>query len=209
MRRLAVLLALLAVGFSGCADKFLSARIAVNSGRAALNMAQVGVDTADKGIQAQCNSKLCLKVDPTQGEKYKECMTKDHSQEQAWKDCYAKFAAFKAKWPQAKRTAEAAFNTADASISLAEQMKKELAPDVIALIKATACMVGESLEFLPEKYKKQVQFYLDMMKAFGCAQKPTPDVGPAPRSTPVESSSRAVAPAPAPRREAPAAAPRR
>lgn len=185
-----IFLSVLSVGFFGCADKFLAARIAVNSGRAALNMAQVGVDAADKGIQAQCNSQFCLKVDPTQGNKYKECIAKDHSQDQEWKECYAKFAAFKTKWPQVKRTAEAAFNTVDASINLAEQMKKELTPDIIALVKASACLTAESLEFLPEKYKKQVKFYLDMMKAFGCNQQPVPAKSPSSVTPPKEAHSK-------------------
>ncbi len=164
------LLVIAIVALSGCTDKFLAARISVNSGRAAISMADIGVDVADNSIKQSCTSNICLKIDPTHGQKYKECMNVDHTQEQAWKDCYSKFLSFKTKWPQIKKTADSAFNTAEAAINVAEQSKQELPPDIISLIKASACLVAESLEFLPDKYKNQIKLYLDMMKAFGCVK---------------------------------------
>lgn len=185
---------------TGCADKFFAAKVAVQSGRAALNMANIGLVTADKAKQDACKIPICEKVDKPGTVKYRECMGQDHSADPTWVSCYAKMRHFmKTTWPQAEKTAKAGFDTADASINLAEAQKSGLPLDVMPVVKASACFVAQALEFLPAKAKKSVQMFLDMMKAFGCSSAPAPAAvppAPAPRppAAPPASDSR---PAPA------------
>lgn len=174
MKRMMMVLPLAAMMMiTGCADKFLSARVAISAGRAALNMAQMGIDAADKAKQQSCSVPICQKVDPTGGVQYQACLGQDHSADAAWQTCYAKFKKFKTEtWPQSERTATAGFNAAEASVNLAEARKAGLPVDVVPLLKASACLVAQSLEFLEAKIREKIQIFLDMMKAFGCS--PTP-----------------------------------
>lgn len=166
--------AVFALLITGCADKFLTAKIAVTSGRAAMSMSQIGLDTASKAKKEACNVPICKKLDPSQGAKYQECMKQDHSADAEWVSCYAKFKKFyEQTWPQVTKVAGAGFDTADQSIKVAEDGKAGLPIDVMPVIKASACLVAQALEFLPEDIKKKVQMFLDMMKAFGCSQ-PSP-----------------------------------
>jgi len=146
-KRVGVILMVLLL--SACADKFLAAKIAVSGGRVVLNMAQVGMAAADK-----MKDQECLKVDPAKGQKYQECR--------------AKFEKFKARWPQIQKTAKAGFDTADASIDLAEKKEAGLPIDVMSVVKASVCLVAECLGYIPGKYRKWIQGFLDGMKGFGC-----------------------------------------
>jgi len=177
MRVLPAVLAVMLV--TGCADKFFAAKVAVQSGRAALSMANIGLTTADKAKQDACKIPICEKVDKPGTVKYRACMGQDHSADPTWVSCYAKFKHFMTvTWPQAEKTANAGFTTAEASITLAEAQKSGLPLDVLPVVKASACFVAQALEFLPEKAKKTVQMFLDMMKAFGCQAPPAPAAAP-------------------------------
>jgi hypothetical protein len=171
-RKTTILAAVLAILAVGCADSLLGAKIAINAGRAGLSVANIGISVAEDGYKKNCAVPICKKEDPSMGAAYQVCMKKDHSIDEGWKTCYAKFKGFKEKWPQIEKTAVASFNAADAAIKAAEQKKAGLPIDVMPIIKTAACVVAESLEFLPEKYKKQIAILLAMMKTFGCTPPP-------------------------------------
>lgn len=200
MKRILMVLPLvLVMTLAGCADKFFAARVAVNSGRAALGMANIGLATADKAKQNACKIPICEKLGAPGTVPYKACMGQDHSANPAWVSCYAKFKHFMTvTWPAAEKTANAGFTTADNSINLAEARKSGLPIDVMPVLKSSACFVALCLEFLPPDIKKPIQMFLDLMKGFGCTQPPALVAVPAPApNPPAAPPARAPARAPA------------
>lgn len=134
----------------GCGDKFMAAKIAVQSGRAATSMAQIGIDAASKAKQEECTQK-CVNQ-PS------DCYSK----------CYEKMTKTLKVWEGSKSTANASWDFAEAAIKVAESKKEGQTVDWVPLLKKGACLIVNALEFIPEKYRKDVQFYLNMMKSFGC-----------------------------------------
>lgn len=144
------LIAIIALIFlAGCADKFLAAKIAIQTGRLATNVAQMGFDEAYKQQKT-----ICLKKDPSQSQAYQECMKK----------------ILKAQgiFGKSKATALAAFAAAEAAVIAAELKQQGKSVEVLPLVQAGFCVIAESLEYVPEKYKAKIQLYLNLMKAWGC-----------------------------------------
>jgi hypothetical protein len=134
--------------FCSCADKFTTAKITVQTGRLATNVAQIGFDFAEKQKKEEC-----LKQDPSQGTKYQEC--------------FKSMSKTLAIWTKSKATALAAWDAAEATIKAAELKKLETL-DILPLVKSGVCVITKSLAFLPDKYKKKVELYLKLMDSFSC-----------------------------------------
>lgn len=144
-----VILAITVILLTGCADKFLAAKIAIQTGRLATNVAQMGVDEAYKQQKA-----ICLKKDPGQG--------------QAYDDCMKKILKAQGIFGKSKATALAAWAAADAAIAAAELKQQGKSVEVLPLVQAGFCVIAEALEYIPEKYRAKIQLYLNLMKVWGC-----------------------------------------
>lgn len=147
MKRATLVLAVLFL--ASCADKFMAAKISVQAGRAATGIVQLGFDEADRANETEC-----LKKDPQRGEVYKKCRQAMEVR-LAW-------------WQKSKATAEALWSAAEAGIKAAELKEGGKPIDYLELVRAGACLLAESLAYIPEKYRKKLQMYLDLMKGFGC-----------------------------------------
>jgi hypothetical protein len=128
---------------------FVGAKIGLQMGRAGLGVARLGFDEAAKA-------------------KKEECLKKGAEGSPEFIKCYAKMAKAEVIVAKSEQSAKAAFDVAEAGIKAAELKKEGQQIDWQDLLKKGACFVAETLEFIPDKHKKKVQLYLDLMKAYGC-----------------------------------------
>jgi hypothetical protein len=143
MRKTAIVGAVLML--AGCADKFLTAKITIQTGRLVTNMAQMAFDEAYKAQKAICEKDMA---------KVTECM--------------AKIEKAKKVFTQSKATADASWNAAEATVKAAELKKEGQKVDWVSLVRKGVCAITEALKFIPEKHRKKIDRYLNLLNAYGC-----------------------------------------
>lgn len=137
---------------TSCANPYQTARSTVMIGRGAIAMSQTGVDTYVLVETQKCQDQC--KTDPA-------CVDK----------CLAPVKQKVAVYQQAKLTATAGCDEADALINVSEKLKKGETVDWLVPLKTTACVLARGLEFLPTEIKQKIQGLIDMMGSFGCPVK--------------------------------------
>ena len=107
-------------------DPYQNVRTAINIARTVTAMTGTGIAAADAAVTTGCNSNVCIKVDPTKGAKYDECMKQDHSKNPEFIACYdkSKMPLVLKVWSKAQPIASSTWDAGDASVNLAEAIKK-------------------------------------------------------------------------------------
>ena len=141
LKRIVFLLVM--VLMAGCAPGLLAAKISLKVARAGLGVADVGMAEAN-----QANQAVCLAQDPTQGAGYQKCRESMEKKLQLYEI--------------SKRVAGRSFDAAEAGIAAYEAKKAGKEIDIWILLKTGGCAVLSVLAYIPEKYRKSAQVYIDL-----------------------------------------------
>ena len=141
LKRIVFLLVM--VLMAGCAQGLLAAKISLKVARAGLGVADVGMAEANKA-----NQSVCLAQDPTQGAGYQKCRAPMEKKLQLYE--------------VSKRVAGRSFDAAEAGIAAYEAKKAGKEIDIWILLKRGGCAVLSVLAYIPRKYRKSVQVYIDL-----------------------------------------------
>lgn len=128
---------------TACTGGMEAAKISLSMAKASLKLADVGIAEADRANQTEC-----LKKDPAQGDVYKKCR--------------AKMEKTKVLYQVSRQVAANSFSAATASILAYEAKKTGKPMDVWVLIRNGACVVLSVMGYVPEKYKKPIQSYINL-----------------------------------------------
>lgn len=134
---------LVAVVLAACANSLAGAKISITVLKAAVGVADVGVAEADRLDKVKC-------------------LEKGAEGSEAYRKCRAPMEKKLALYQTSKDVFSRSLSAAEAAVAAYEAKEAGKQIDIWGLIKTGGCALLAAAQYIPEKHRKSVQFYIDL-----------------------------------------------